>query len=97
MANVVIKKLQVLHDRSGRILAAVHDASAPGAPVIGLVARPGQTLVAVEVPTAHQELPMGHLFSRLQMRSGRVVVNDKPAGKARAKSRGKPKSRGRKT
>jgi hypothetical protein len=39
---------------------------------------------------------MGQLFSRLQLRAGRVIVNDRPVGrrsKKAAKSGGKSKSR----
>jgi hypothetical protein len=100
MENIAIKKLRVLHDRTGRILAAVHDTEpAPGMPSVGIVPARGQTLVAIEVPAAHQGLMMGQLFSRLQVRSGRVIVNDHPMGRRSskaAKPATKSKSRGRK-
>ena len=97
MEQTAIKKLQTLHDRTGRILAAVHDGPlTAGMPTVGIVPARGQTLVAIEVPAAHQGLPMGQLFSRLQLRVGRVMVNDRPVGrrsKKAAKSGGKSKSR----
>jgi hypothetical protein len=100
MEPIRITKLKVLHDRAGRILAAVHDDAPPaGGPTIGIRPARGQTLVAVEVPVAQQHLTMGQLFSRLQLRSGRMLVNEHPvAAKSRSKrkSSSKRKSRGRK-
>jgi hypothetical protein len=99
MEQIAIKKLKVLHDRNGRILAAIHDEAAPGMPVLGIVPARGQVLTALEVPAAHQARTMGQLFSRLQVRSGRVIVNDQPLQQRSskiAKSGGKSKSRGRK-
>jgi hypothetical protein len=100
MEQIAIKKLQIMHDRTGHILAAVHDGPlTAGMPAVGIVPARGQTLVAIEVPAAHQGLSMGQLFSRLQLRAGRVIVNDRPIGrrsKKAAKSVGKSKLRRRK-
>jgi hypothetical protein len=98
--ELAIKKLQILHDRTGRILAAMHDGPlTAGMPTVGIVPARGQNLVAIEVPAAHQGLSMGQLFSRLQLRAGRVIVNDRPVGRRSpkaAKSGDKSKSHSRK-
>jgi hypothetical protein len=100
MEQIAIKQLQIMHDRTGHILAAVHDGPlTAGMPAVGIVPARGQTLVAIEVPAAHQGLSMGQLLSRLQLRAGRVIVNDRPIGcrsKKAAKSGGKSKLRRRK-
>jgi hypothetical protein len=96
MEQIAIKKLQILHNRTGRVLAAVHYGPlTAGMPTVGIVPARGQNLVAIEVPAAHQGLSMGQLFSRLQLRVGRVIVNDRPVGRRSpkaAKSGGKSKS-----
>jgi len=87
MEQIAIKKLQVLHDRTGRILATVHDIpSAPGMPTLGIAPTRGQNLVMLDVPAAHQGLTMGQLFSRLQVRAGRVIVNDRPSRRGSSKA-----------
>jgi hypothetical protein len=96
MEQIAIKKLQVLHDRNGRILAAIHDEAVPGMPVLGIVPARGQVLTALEVPAAHQARTMGQLFSRLQVRAGRLLLDDLPVKRGQAKSRTKSKSQGRK-
>jgi hypothetical protein len=100
MEQIEIKKLQVLHDRAGRILATVNDGPVtPGMPTVGIAPKRGQTLIAFDVPVSHQHLSMGQLFSRLKVRAGHVIVSDHPAGRGSsraAKSRDKSKSRGRK-
>ena len=95
MEPIRITKLKVLHDRAGRILAAVHDgAPAAGGPTIGIRPGRGQTLVAVEVPVAQQHLTMGQLFSRLHLRSGKILVHDDPVA-AKSRSKRKPSSKGK--